>query len=194
MKKVLCIAMTALMTVAVAHAEGDNEPGQLGLGYQGVVINSSDGPDVMNAIALRWAPQPIGGSVTIGQYAHSTEEDGGPDEWNTTAWTLQGKVLWTLIDRPNSDFYIGGLLGFGYYEDEFKTSGFKETDEWTSFIFGVLAGVEWRFTEIPEIGFNFEVGYNFETEDYEYKEPGFKYEEETLFGGTTVSLGATYYF
>ena len=192
MKKVLCIAMMMVMAVAIAHAEGENEPGKFGLGYQGVVV--SDGhdqgnPDIMNAIALRWAPQKIGGSVTLGQYSYSSEDNATPaDEWTTSAWTLQGKLLWTLIDRANSDFYVGGLLGFGYYE--YDPGGGGGTQEWSSVILGGLAGVEWRFTELPEIGFNFEVGYNVETSTYE--EPGD--EIDTIFAGTSVTMGATYYF
>lgn len=199
MKKVFCLTMMMLMAVAITHAaDEDNAPGKFGLGYQGVVVSessssASSGPGVMNAIAVRWAPQAVGGSLTFGQYSYSSEDNDSPaNESETSAWTLQGKVLWTLIDRPNSDFYIGGLLGFAMYEDEFTPGGSSSfTEEWASVIFGGLAGVEWRFTELPEIGFNFEVGYNIETSTYE--EP-VSYEIDTIFAGTSVTMGATYYF
>ena len=196
MKKVLCITMMTLMAVAITHAaEGDNEPGNFGLGYQGIVVSDGHdqgGPDVMNAIALRWAPKAVGGSITLGQYGYSSEDNDSPaNEWETSVWSLQGKVLWTLIDRPNSDFYVGGLLGVARYDFEATPGGGPAfTEEWTAVIFGGLAGVEWHFTELPEIGFNFEVGYNIETSTFE--EPGD--EIDTIFAGTSVTMGATYYF
>lgn len=196
MKKVLCIAMMMVIAVAITHAaEEENEPGNFGLGYQGVVVSDGHdqgGPDLMNAIALRWAPKAVGGSITLGQYGYSSEDNDSPaNEQTTSALTLQGKVLWTLIDRPNSDFYVGGLLGLARYEQEFTPGGGSSfTEEWTAVIFGGLAGVEWYFTELPEIGFNFEVGYNIETSTFE--EPGD--EIDTIFAGTSVTMGATYYF
>ena len=193
MKKILCITLMALMAVAIAHAEGEDEPGNFGLGYQGIVLNGDSGPGLMNAIALRWAPQPIGGSLSLGQFASTAEVSGGSQEDTTTAWALQGKILWTLIDRANSDFYVGGLLGMAYYEDERTGSGNDYKREYASFIFGVLGGVEWRFAELPEIGFNFELGYNFETEEYE-DNANVSDNLDTLFSGTSVTMGATYYF
>jgi hypothetical protein len=197
MKKLLCIAVITLMAFAVTHAaEGDNEPGSFGLGYQGVSLG--DGY-LMNQIALRFAPQPVGGAIVIGQMA-STDEgsvNGVKDEeTDTSLLTLQGKVYWTLIERPNSDFYIGGLLGFGWYNEEYTPVGSPtEESDYTSFVLGFLAGVEWRFTELPELGLNFELGYNLEWMNEEDKvAPGVTFEHDTVMAGTSVSLGATYYF
>ena len=199
MKKLLCISLMTLMAFAVTHAaEGENEPGSFGLGYQGVAFGDGF---LMNQIALRWAPQPIGGALVIGHMA-STDEgsvNGVKDEESDTSLlTLQGKFYYTLIDRPNSDFYIGGLLGLGWYNTEYKpVGGTTEEDDTTSFVLGFLAGVEWRFTELPELGLNFELGYNLEWVNDEEKNvfgSGDTWEHDTVMAGTSVSLGATYYF
>ena len=160
----------------------------------------------MNQVSLRFAPQPIGGAVIIGSSSGGTERDykvGADIDYDRTSsyLTLQGKFFWTLIDRQNSDFYIGALAGLLYSTYEYDyADGRENTDEDASFLLGVLAGVEWRLTELPEIGLNFEVGYNFDFGAGEYESKNSsgttttKYEEESVFGGTYVSLGATYYF
>lgn len=179
MKKVLCIAITALMSVAIVQAE-DDAPGKLGVGYQGVAY---DGNYVMNQISLRMAPQPIGGALVIGQMSRD-DKDGGSD-WQD--WLVQAKGFYTLVDRANSDFYIGGSLGWQYS----KYSWSSGEDEYTTWLVGALAGVEWNFTEIPEIGFNFEFGYNVAFEESDYSSSS---DEESIMKGTYVSLGAHYYF
>lgn len=192
MKKVLGIAIVALLAVTVVQAE-DSEPGAFGIGYQGAFMDQGY---TMNQIALRFAPQPIGGALVIGQMSEFEEDDPKTYEETTTAWTLQGKFFYSLIERQNSDFYIGGLFGFGYYDYEDKPTsggGTTYTDEEVSFILGFLAGVEWRFAELPELGFNFELGYNVEFMNEESGSTT-KRERDSVFAGTSVSLGATYYF
>lgn len=179
MKKVLCIAVAALMTVSLVHAEeAADKPGKLGIGYQGTAYGG-DGPYLMNQISLRFAPQPIGGALVFGHMMRDGKDGNSDNEY----WTVQAKGFYTLIDRPNSDFYIGGTLGWGY--SEYKSS--RSHDESNSLILGGLAGVEWNFTELPEIGFNFEFGYNttFESDDDD---------GDNIYKGTFVSLGAHYYF
>ena len=197
MKKVLCLAMMTLMAVAITHAEGENAPGRLGIGYQGALYGEGY---TMNQIALRFAPQPFGGALVIGQMGSSEEskQDGvKTSERDSSHLTVQGKFFWTLIDRPNSDFYVGALVGLGYSTYEYTPTGGGNVSEdtTTEFILGGLAGVEWRFTELPEIGFNFELGYNLAFENDEEKNSSYSdYEDDSVFGGTYVSLGATYYF
>lgn len=189
MKKGICIAIAALMTLSLVHAEEvANEPGKFGIGYQSVFLGEGM---TMNQIALRWAPQPIGGALVIGQMGSYSEDDPKTYELTRSELTLQGKFFYSLIERQNSDFYIGGLLGLGYYEYEDKSGGSTYTDEETSFILGFLAGVEWRFSELPELGFNFELGYNLE---FMNEESSGTTPLDSVFSGTSVSLGATYYF
>ena len=198
MKKELCITLITLMLTSGVLAEGENgAPGRFGIGYQGVDYG---GGRVMNQIALRMAPQPIGCAVVIGEMGETTDsyEDGvKTGETERSMFTIQGKFYYSLIQRPNSDFYIGGLLGLGYNTYEYTPvgGGNVSEDETSEVILGVLAGVEWRFTELPELGINFEIGYNVSYEEDEEKNSTFAdYKDESAFSGTTVSLGATYYF
>lgn len=178
MKKVLCIAVVALMAVSIGYAdETSDEPGNIGIGYQGVLFEGY----TMNQISLRYAPEPIGGALVFGHMKRD-HKDGGSD-WED--WLLQAKGFYTLIDRQNSDFYVGGTLGWGY--SEYKSGGSEEED--TTWLIGALAGVEWNFTELPEVGFNFEFGYN-----VEFIEEDDGSSEDSIFKGTYVSLGAHYYF
>jgi hypothetical protein len=183
MKRILCITIAALMTVVVAYAEGDNDPGPIGIGYQGIYHPGS----VMNEISLRWAPQPIGGALAIGHMREIARDNNGSDEESVL---LQGKGFWTLIDRANSDFYVGGTVGFAYTEEDYG----DHDHEWTTWILGGLVGVEWNFQELPEVGFNFEVGYNVAWESEDENHSGSDANEDSIFKGSYVSLGAHYYF
>jgi hypothetical protein len=198
MKKILCVVAAIAMTIGIHADEGTNsDVGPFGLGYQGVVYGEGY---TMNQIALRFAPQPVGGAIVIGQMGSAQENftnGSQTSETESSHLTLQGKFYYSLIERQNSDFYIGGLLGLGYSTYEYTPTGGGNVseDETTEIILGFLAGVEWRFEELPELGINFELGYNVAFEDEEEKNStSSDYEYESVFAGTSVSLGATYYF
>ncbi len=205
MKKLLCISILTALTAVCAQAEekkdvkketaDEDKVGFFGIGYQG--MNNSFG--YHNGISIRFAPQPIGGAIVISQASSNGEDQmaGSTAETTTSVFALQGKFMWSLIERKNSDFYIGGLVGLGYYQTETKnaaTGNGEEED--ASFMLGFLAGTEFRFTELPEIGFNFEIGYNFEGRNDENKNAAGTTtgDYDTAFGGTYVSFGVNYYF
>lgn len=180
MKKVLCITMMALMAMAVAQAEeGSHEVSQIGVGLRAIMFPQGD---IMPAATIRWAPAPLGGEILIGQLTDNT--DGGDE---VSMLSLAGKVLYSLIERENSAFYVGGELGMDKYE--LTNSGTTFWDE-TAISFGGLVGSEWRFSELPELGFNFEVGYYFSSWEDDASSPS----AEGDHSGIVVSVGSTYYF
>lgn len=180
MKKVLCIAIATVMAVSLAHAEEtSDEPGNLGVGYQGLAFDG--GEYIMNQISVRYAPQPIGGALVFGHMKRDGKDGNSDYEY----LLLQAKGFYTLIDRPNSDFYVGGSLGWGQYD--YQSGSGLNTDEEDTLLIGALAGVEWNFAELPEIGFNFEIGYTAAMENDDD-------DGDNIFKGTSVSLGAHYYF
>lgn len=179
MKKILCIAIATLISVSLVHAEDNDEPGNIGIGYQGIYWHGYNGSDSMNAVSVRMAPKPIGGQVTFGQMRYVPDGDFVDEE---QFWSIQGKVFYALIDREYSDFYVGGRLG--YYLDE---PGDAETEAWT---FAPLFGAEWRWKEAPEIGVNFEVAYDYIIAEEE--DPG--WDGDFWSKGIDVSLGIHYYF
>ena len=175
MKKVLCILAATAMAMGVQAADDvkTEDPGSLGVGYQGQFFNGI----AMNALSVRWNPAPLGGQILFGNATTDTSNSAA----ESSITTLQGKLFYSLIQRANSQFYAGGKLGFLFGEttnaggNKFDTNGF---------VLGALVGTEWRFTELPEIGFNFEVGYDLSNTDVP--------DWDTT--GVTVSLGAHYYF
>ncbi|MBS3756184.1 MAG: hypothetical protein KGY56_10855 [Desulfobacterales bacterium] len=54
--------------------------------------------------------------------------------------------------------------------------------------YGLLIGTEYSFQGLPELGFNWEVGYKFNTLDTD------EYDLELDLNGISVSLGVHYYF
>jgi len=176
MKKILCILVVVTGGMAVyakdVKEEKINEVGRLGIGYQATMV---DRFFPINQIAIRYAPKPFGGALIIGQ----ASADAKDNSWGSNTHELvQLKGFYSLISREHSNFYVGGSLGLDFYD-----SHGNDTISWG---FGGLTGVEWYFSDLPEIGFNFELGYMFDFEDREGR--------DTYFNGTYVSLGATYYF
>ena len=187
MKKVLGILATTAMLVSVQAAEQeveDNEPGQIGIGIQGTFMsNGTGGTILIPAATARWAPGPIGGELVVGRA--STDTDGGTE---STYTLLQAKGLYTLIQRKQSALYAGGQLGFIFQENDFAGGGDSES---TTVLIGALIGSEFRLEEIPEMSFNFEIGYGFgvlETEN----SPGA--DVDTDFSGLALTVGTRYYF
>jgi len=72
-------------------------------------------------------------------------------------WMIEAKAMYAFIVRDFSKFYVGGKIGYGqidvsqYGSDYLDGEGF-----WTP---GVFVGAEWSFPQLPEVGFNFDVGY-----------------------------------
>jgi hypothetical protein len=176
MKKLLCILAGMAMVVGVQAAEEvkTDDVGSLGVGYQGQFFDGI----ALNALSVRWNPAPLGGQVLIGRA--TSDNNNSPAE--STLTTLQGKIFYTLIQRKQSQFYAGGK--FGLLFGETTNNGGVKTDN-DGVVLGALVGTEWRFSELPEIGFNFEVGYDFSNQDNST-------DIDTT--GIVVSLGAHYYF
>jgi len=169
--KTFILAGVLILTLSFSAEESTSSaPGPLGIGYQGAMVDG----DFANQISLRYAPKPIGGALVFSQMKDDNR-DGGSD-WDL--WTLEAKGFYSLIQRENSDFYVGG--GLGYLNSD---ENGDDEDAWT---IGALLGVEWYFNELPEVGFNFEVGYKAAMTDYE--------DDDNNALGTYVSVGAHYYF
>ena len=181
MKKVLCIAIMALMTVSAVRAEeAAGEPGNLGIGYQGIFFG-----DMINALSLRWAPAPLGGQIEFGEGGAALSVPGSPDV-DLEIIMLKGKMYYTIIQRENSAFYAGASLG--YYMFELDPGG--GSMDINGFSIAPLIGTEWRFQGLPELGLNFEISYEFN--DFTLDTGGG--DVDIGLRGITVSTGIHYYF
>lgn len=182
MKKLLCILMILAMGLTIQAAE--KVDAGLGFGYQGIYFGN-----LINAASLRFAPGPVGGQILFGTWNGDLDTNGGP-EADMRLWTLQGKLLFTLIEKDYTDFYVGAKIGYSWADISVSgTSNEPDISDWT---YGLLVGAEWFFAEIPEIGFNFEVAYDFN--DLEYDSPAGGPDADIGLDGVNVNLGLHYYF
>jgi len=186
MKKILCIVITALMAVSMVHAEETaDEPGSLGVGYQGIFFG-----DMINALSVRWAAAPIGGQIEIGEGAADIGTGvPGAGDVEAEIFMLKGKFYYALIERENSTFYAGASLG--YYKVEIDNLGPGADAEVDGFSIAPLVGAEWRLHGLSELGLNFEVSY--ELIDLEY-DVGGGVDDDIGLRGINISTGINYYF
>ena len=181
-----CVAIATLMVFMVAGpalAESDNYlSGKVGAGYQGMV---SDG--YFNGISLRgWVNDNFGleGSVFYG--GMSLEVPGGTlAEADLTLF--EAKVMFAPIVKSNSRFYLGAKAGYGMINVDFQEDSVLDDDLWS---LGAFIGAEWNWSEIPELGFNFDIGYNY----ISYEEDFEGDEVELNLDGIAATFGIHYYF
>ncbi len=183
MKTTLCIATAISLLMGVQAAETETqiemeteigteiehaEIGLIGVGYQGFFI----GGDLLNTLAVRYAPKPIGGQVEIGKM--SIDADG--DELDL--FMLKGKGYYSLIERENSTFYAGASLAYIKIE--------QDGTEVDGFSIAPLMGVEYKLQGLPELGLNFEVSYEIVDLDADGA--------DVTLDGIGVCAGMSYYF
>jgi len=160
---------------------------KVGVGYQGMVAGS-----FLNGLSARgWIGDRFGleGNVFYGR-ADLDVEDGGSSvmEMKGDLWMIEAKAMYAFIVRDFSKFYAGGKIGYGQISIEEYGYDFLDGESlWTP---GVFIGAEWSFPQLPEVGFNFDVGYsgvifnnNVEGADIDLK-----------LHGVSATFGIHYYF
>ena len=178
MKKLLCIIAALAMVVAIQAEETSSEPGDLGVGYQGIFYGGGNAR--MDAASIRWhGNSPVGVQGLIGQLNTDTGV-----EQNTLILAVKGLI--NLFERENSTFYVGPKVGIAWI-DVTNPNGTKAVDS-QQLLFGAFVGTEYFFQGLPEIGFNFEVGYDFAVGDDDVSG------DNANAYGINVTLGANYYF
>ena len=168
MKKCNLIAAMVLALVLSLAVNVNANENKVGVGYQGMFMG-----DFLQGASVRGWLNNIGLEGNI--FQASAEMDGD----SVDLFILTAKAMFAPIVRPNSKFYIGLEAGVGTIE--------VLDEEIDITIFGPLFGAEYNFQELPELGFNWEVGYKFNN---------FEYEDvvEIDLDGVSVSLGVHYYF
>jgi len=139
-------ALTLLLVVlsgsGVAMAETS-----IGVGYQAMFLD-----DFIHGASVRaWFDNKWG---VEGNIMQASVDTGYSD---SDAWLLTGKVMYCPIIRENSQFYVGFEGGFGEVDDNI----YMYTGDNDVVTYGPLFGAEYRFQGLPELGFNWEVGYRF---------------------------------
>jgi hypothetical protein len=178
----VAVMVTVICLCAAPSFAADNY--KIGVGYQGMLSGN-----LLNGLSVRgW----FGPNTAIGVegnliYGALTVDPSFDDQdLDADLFMFEIKAMYALIVKTNSRFYVGGKLGYGQYSiDPIKVDG----DLWNPAIF---VGAEWNFPSLPEVGFNFEVGYNFIFDNTELGDG----DEEVDLGlhGINVGLGIKYYF
>lgn len=176
MKKVSAALLFLFLAAAAASAEEGSSAAKIGVGFEGMKY----GTFITGVSARSWFFNRFGleGNVFYGKVKCSIDGESISGD----LWEVEPKVMAALIVNENSRFYAGVKLGYGKI-------GFEASDMSVHkgvFNPGVLLGTEFSFSELPEIGFNFEFGYSRNL----YKIEGIR----VCIDGTNIEGGIHYYF
>jgi hypothetical protein len=169
MKRLSMGAVTLLLLVSLSSSVATAET-TIGVGYEGLFVSEFlHGASVRAWMDNTWA---LEGNVLQASVDAGTLAD-------VDMWFLGGKVLYAPIIRENSQFYVG--VGGGWGNLDMGTGG--DVDAW---VLGPLFGAEYRFQGLPDLGFNWEVGYQFANIDAGGG-------TDVDINGISVALGVHYY-
>ncbi|NTU58705.1 MAG: hypothetical protein HGB00_07275 [Chlorobiaceae bacterium] len=187
----VCLAASFVFgsgTTAIA-AEASNGPnaGKVGLGYEGIF-----GGSILQGLSGRyWVNNNVAAEVNF-FYGNATVSG-----INFIANKLDGdlllgtaKVMFSPVVKPHSRFYVGIEGGLGSINLE--ADGVGTPGDVGVYVVNPLIGSEFSFAEIPELGFNFEVGYKFHHIDY--TNDANVGDIDIDLNGIAIALGAHYYF
>lgn len=195
--KRFCMGAAALLLVSLAGSVATAEV-NVGAGYQAMFL----GEFLQGASVRAWVDNKWGFEGNIMQASMDVDVDvtdySDPnDNYETGAdgdlFFLSGKVMYAPIIKENSQFYVGFELGYGQanLDVDYLVGADLEADV---LAFGPLFGAEYRFQGIPELGFNWEVGYRFGDASGDGETNGGKTDLDLSLSGITVCLGVHYYF
>ena len=178
---VVVVAVLFLFTSS-AFAQ-DAQKYKIGVGYQGLFFGNT-----INGLSVRsW----LGPNTAIGLEGNifygnaEVDIEGGPNP-EADLYMLELKAMYAFIVRPNSRFYAGGKFGYGRLDVDIDASDAKVD----AYVPAVFVGAEWNFPQLPELGFNFEVGYS-----YAILEGKDVLDDIDLdLSGINVGMGIKYYF
>ena len=153
---IVAVAMVMMfLSVGSAFAAEDGKnfiANKVGVGYQGMVAGS-----FLNGLSVRgWITDRVGleGNIFYGQADVDIE---GQDYIKGDLWMLEAKAMYAFIVRSNSKFYAGAKLGYGQISVDYH--GTEILDGESIWAPGVFVGAEYSLPSVPELGLNFEVGY-----------------------------------
>lgn len=185
MKKAVVAAGLAVLLGAGTASAAPNA-GKVGLGYQGVVA----GNFLQGVSGRYWVNDTIAGELNV-FYGTAGLALGGSDIGDADLLLGTAKVLYAPVVKSNSRFYVGLEGGLGTADVQDDTGSSILAGDITVWTLEPLFGAEFYLSEIPELGFNFEVGYKFHHIGYDVASSDVL---DINLDGTTVAFGAHYYF
>lgn len=187
MKKILSAVLLALLCGSgTAFASDKTDEGcntkKFSLGYQGVIAG-----DFMQGLSSRyWFNDNFGGELNM-SYANISADYGSDEVTIGDLFIAEIKLLYSPVVNENSRFYVGIEGGLGSVGGDIVDD--MDADV-TIYTINPLIGTEFRFSEIPDICFNWEVGYKW----HGVKADGDGDDVSFNLDGTFVTVGAHYYF
>lgn len=152
-------------------------PFEVGVGYQALLIN-----EYANGLSVRcWFTPRLGLQASLHHYRSERRAD-FLENIGVNGYFTAAKLFYAPIVRENSKFYLGVEGGYGYERPRGMGNDFS------FWAVSPLFGAEYHFKGLPEIGFNFEVGYRvlvIENKNFEIE-----YDHREIWAG----FGANYYF
>jgi hypothetical protein len=176
--KRLCMGAVMLLLLAFFGSSVATAETTIGVGYQAMFVQEF----LQGASARGWFDNKWGLEGNIMYTSMGVNVDGVGEIANADMWFLAGKLMYAPVIRENSQFYVGVGGGWGKLEAGITDLESGDLDVWTV---GPLFGAEYRFQGLPDMGFNWEVGYQFANLSAE----GIDLD----LNGITVSLGVHYY-
>lgn len=137
-------AETASSATQPQYSQRSSSQPRIGVGYQEIMGTEFKGVNV-RVWADMW-----GVSGSFFQSSEDVEVANGAD-YDRDYLILEVRGYYPIIKLSQSKFYVGGLLGFGSVEVG------SEDDSITAF--GPLAGVEFHFKGLPELGIHWDISY-----------------------------------
>lgn len=159
---------------------------KIGVGYQGLVAGN-----MLNGLSVRgwFGPQTaIGVEANAFYGAAKISVDGFANDFSADMWLIELKPMYAFIVKENSRFYAGLKGAYGQYKTDASGLGSAIGRFWMG---GALVGAEWNFPSLKEIGFNFEVGYNYVSDN---NSPDGDANVNIKLHGINVGAGIKYYF
>ncbi|ACF11658.1 hypothetical protein Cpar_1255 [Chlorobaculum parvum NCIB 8327] len=185
MKKILSAVLLALLCGSgTSFASDKTDEGcntkQFSLGYEGVFAG-----DVLQGLSSRyWFNENLGGELNL--FYGRVGVDFDYSDTNADLFLAELKMLYAPIVKENSRFYVGLEGGIGSIGGD----TIPDDVDITVYTISPLIGTEFRFAEIPDVCFNWEVGYKFHRVNVDTEEG----DVDVNIDGTFVTLGAHYYF
>ncbi|TLU87769.1 MAG: hypothetical protein FDX21_02820 [Chlorobium sp.] len=187
-KAILAVACALMFGAGTSYAAVQQAPnaGKFGLGYQGVF-----GGSILQGLSARYLVNNNVGTELNLYYGNASIDAGGSSNlFDGDLLLATAKVMYAPVVNAHSRFYFGLEGGIGSVG--LKQSGVDIPGDVSVYVINPFIGSEFNFSEIPELGFNFEVGYKIH--NVTYSPDGAPTDLQINLDGTFVSVGAHYYF
>ena len=178
-----CMAVATLMVFVCAMPalaeEGNYISKKIGIGYQGMIAG-----DYLNGISARgWIGDNFGLEASMFYGGIDVDAKGLGNVTDSDVSLFEVKAMYAFLVKKNSRFYVGAKGGYGKLDFDLVGSEITDDDLLSC---GAFVGSEWNFQGIPELGFNFDVGYTYV--DYDDDNVDIKLD------GIAATFGIHYYF